>query len=261
MANRYPVPLRNLRMLVGYDGTDFQGWQTQPDFRTVQGTLETAIAAVTQEAVRLNVSGRTDAGVHARGQVLNFYSGTRHSCAILVKAVNAHLPDDVAVLDCDDVPQSFDSNRDALSKTYRYGIYDTRMHNPFLRQFAFHHRRKLDVTAMNDGARFLLGRYDFRSFETDWPNRLSSVRTITEASVRRDGELIVVTVEADGFLYNMVRAIAGTLMKVGRGEWSPDFVEAILKSRDRREAGPNAPPEGLTLFKVTYADGFADDPA
>lgn len=257
MVNRYPVPLRNIRMRVAYDGTDFLGWQSQPDLRTVQGTLEAALAIVTCEPVRLNVSGRTDAGVHALGQVMNFYSSTRHDCATLVKAVNAHLPEDVAITDCDDVPQSFDSNRDALRKTYRYGIYDTHRHNPFLRRFAYHHRRKLDTAAMDAGAKFLLGRHDFRSFETDWPNRLSSVRTILEASVAREGDLILVTVEADGFLYNMVRAIAGTLMKIGRGEWSPDFVQAIVASRDRREAGPNAPPEGLTLFQVTYADELA----
>ena len=244
--------MRNLRLLLRYDGTDFSGWQVQPGFRTVQEVLETAIAAVTQERVRANASGRTDSGVHALGQVVNFYSGTRLGCDVLTKAINAHLPPDVCVRRCDEVPQAFCANKDALRKTYRYVIYDGRPHDPFLRRYAWHHRRPLDAELMAVAARCLLGRHDFRSFETEWPNRLSSIRTVLRCDVARVGETIRLEVEADGFLYNMVRAIAGTLVQVGRGAWPADRVAEVLAARDRRLAGPTAPPHGLFLVQVIY---------
>ncbi len=245
--------MRNYRIIVRYDGTEFLGWQTQPGYRTVQETIQNAIGVITQESrVRLNASGRTDAGVHAVGQVANFYSVSKLSGPVLVKAINANLPDDVCVRLCDVVPQSFCANKDALRKMYRYVITDARMHDPFLCRFADHCRKPLDTDAMIVAAKHLLGRHDFRSFETKWPNRLSSIRTITHASVIRIGETIWVDVEATGFLYNMVRAIAGTLVKVGRHEWPPEHVARIIARQDRREAGPNAPPQGLFLMRVTY---------
>jgi tRNA pseudouridine38-40 synthase len=250
-----PFAMRNLRLVLRYDGTDFQGWQTQPGFRTVQETLETAIAAVTRgERVRANPSGRTDAGVHALGQVVNFYSATRLGCDVLARAINAHLPPDVCVRTCDEVPQAFCANKDAVRKTYRYVIYDGRPHDPFSRRYACHSRRRLDAAAMLRASQCLLGRHDFRSFETDWPNRLSSIRTITRLDVVRSGEFVRIEVEADGFLYNMVRAIAGTLMQVGRGYWPEGRVAEVLAARDRRVAGPTAPPQGLFLLRVTYPD-------
>lgn len=245
--------MRNLRMVLRYDGTDFAGWQTQPGFRTVQETLEHAIVAVTREPrVRANCSGRTDAGVHALGQVVNFYTPTKLSCGTLVKAVNAHLPPDVRVRTCDDVPESFCANKDAVRKTYRYVIYDGRMHDPFLRKYSCHSRRPLDADAMRRAGRCLVGRHDFRCFETEWPNRLTSIRTITRLAVCRVGEMIWLDVEADGFLYNMVRAIAGTLMQVGRGAWPEGRVAEVLAGMDRRLAGPTAPAQGLFLLRVTY---------
>ncbi len=249
--------MRNLRFLLRYDGTEFQGWQTQPKFRTVQETLEAAIASVTQETrVRANASGRTDAGVHALGQVVNFYSATKLPCEMLVKAVNANLPPDVCVRRCDEVPQSFCANKDAVAKTYRYVIYDGRPHDPFSRRYACHSRKALDADTMLRASRCLLGRHDFRCFETEWPNRLSSVRTILRLDVARAGEFVTLEVEADGFLYNMVRAIAGTLMQVGRGAWPEDRVAEVLAAGDRRLAGPTAPPTGLFLLRVTYPDRF-----
>ena len=247
--------MRNLRFVLRYDGTAFHGWQTQPGFRTVQETLEHAVASITQDTrIRANACGRTDAGVHALGQVVNFYSATALSCGTLVKAVNAKLPADVCVRTCDDVPEAFCANRDALRKTYRYVIYDGRMHDPFLAKYAAHSRKTLDADAMRRASRCLLGRHDFRCFETEWPNRLSSVRTITRLAVNRCGEQVWIDVEADGFLYNMVRAIAGTLMQVGRGAWPEAQVAAVLAGLDRRLAGPTAPPEGLFMLRVTYPD-------
>jgi tRNA pseudouridine38-40 synthase len=249
--------MRNLRMMLRYDGTEFQGWQTQPGYRTVQETLENAIAAVTRCRVRANASGRTDAGVHALGQVVNFYSGTRLTCGTLVKAVNANLPADVCVRLCDEVPQAFCANKDAARKTYRYVIYDGRPHDPFSRRYACHSRQPLDADRMLAASRCLVGRHDFRSFETEWPNRLSSVRTVSRLDVTRSGEFIRLEITADGFLYNMVRAIAGTLMQVGRGAWPEGRVREVLEAGDRRLAGPTAPPEGLFLLRVTYPGPLA----
>jgi tRNA pseudouridine38-40 synthase len=245
--------MRNLKLLVRYDGTDFGGWQTQPNARTVQQTLEEAIASITCEPrVRVNASGRTDAGVHALGQVANVYTATALDNPTLVKAVNAKLPADVAMLECADAAQSFDANKDAVRKMYRYVVNDTRVPDPFLRRYAWQPRRPLDAELMHAAARCLLGRHDFRSFETNWPNRLTSIRTITDIRVERHGETVRLEVEADGFLYNMVRSIVGTLYQVGRGYWPAGKVREVLEAMDRREAGPTAPPQGLFLVRVTY---------
>jgi tRNA pseudouridine38-40 synthase len=247
--------MRNLKLTIRYDGTDFFGWQTQPGKRTVQETIEKAIAEITQEErVRVNYSGRTDSGVHAVGQVANVFTASALSCETLLKAINAKLPDDVSVREVVEVPQSFDANKDAVRKMYRYVIQDGRIQDPFMRKYAWFVRQKLDVEAMSRASQCLAGRHDFRSFETEWPNRLTSVRTITHLAVNRFGEFIWIDVEADGFLYNMVRAIAGSLVQVGRGFWPEAQIEEVLKAMDRRLAGPTAPPEGLFLMRVTYQE-------
>jgi tRNA pseudouridine38-40 synthase len=245
--------MRNIKLTLAYDGTDFNGWQTQPGHRTVQETLEKAIATLTcEERIRVNASGRTDAGVHAAGQVVNFYSNTNLSSEVLVRAINAHLPDEISVLGAEDKPEAFDANRDARRKLYRYVIHDGPVPSPFLRRYACQSRHRLDVESMRRAAESLKGRHDFHSFETDWPNRMSSVRTITHLVLNRFGDWIWLDVEADGFLYNMVRAIAGTLMNVGRGYWPETHVAAILHAEDRAQAGPTAPAQGLFLMRVRF---------
>jgi tRNA pseudouridine38-40 synthase len=244
--------MRNLKLVVSYDGTDFHGWQVQPGLRTVQETLESALAALTGERLRVNASGRTDTGVHAVGQVVNFRSETKLSADVLVRAINAHLPADVVVREAADVPESFDANRDARCKLYRYVIHDGPVPDLFMRRYGYHTRYRLDATVMARAAACLRGTHDFHSFETDWPNRASSVRTITHLALNRFGDWIWLDVEADGFLYNMVRAIAGTLLNVGRGYWSESRVAEILEARDRTQAGPTAPAQGLFLMRVTY---------
>ena len=244
--------MSNFKLTVSYDGTDFSGWQTQPAHRTVQETLETAIGTLTHETIRVNASGRTDSGVHAVGQVVNFHSETRIPATSMVRAINAHLSGDVVVTACEQVHDTFDANRDAIRKLYRYVICDGATLNPFMRRYAYHCRHSLDAMSMRRAALPLIGEHDFHSFETDWPNRATSVRTILHLSVNRVGEYIWIDIEADGFLYNMVRAIAGTLINVGRGFWPESQVEAILRAEDRRQAGPTAPTEGLFLMRVTY---------
>jgi tRNA pseudouridine38-40 synthase len=246
--------VRNIALTISYDGTDFNGWQTQPGYRTVQDTLGKALSDFTGEPrVRVNASGRTDAGVHAVGQVANFYTAAPYPPPVFVKAVNARLPPDVVIREAREAEQSFDANKDAKRKLYRYVIHDGPVPGPFLRRYAYHVRRQLDAATMRRASCCLLGRHDFHSFETDWPNRLSSIRTITHLGVSRAGEYIWIDVEADGFLYNMVRSIAGTLIDVGRGHISERRVEEILNAEDRHLAGPTAPPQGLFLMRVTYA--------
>ena len=246
--------MRNLKLALSYDGTDFFGWQTQPGRRTVQETLEGAIAALTgAERVRVNASGRTDTGVHALGQVVNFHTSAAYPADVLLRAVNARLPPDVVIAEAEEVADSFDANRDARRKLYRYVLHDGAVPNLFLRRYSHHTRYKLDAAAMARAAACLRGRHDFRCFETEWPNRASSVRTITHLAVSRFGDWVWLDVEADGFLYNMVRAIAGTLINVGRGFWSEPRVAEILAAGDRSGAGPTAPASGLFLVRVTYA--------
>jgi tRNA pseudouridine38-40 synthase len=242
-----------LKLTIRYDGTDFFGWQTQPGKRTVQETVERAVAKITrEERPRLNCSGRTDSGVHAVGQVANVYTASKLPCEVLLKAINAKLPADVGVREVVEVSQSFCANKDAVRKMYRYVVQDGRLQDPFMRKYAWFVRQALDPEAMRRAGACLVGRHDFRCFETEWPNRLTSVRTVTHLGVNRFGEFIWIDVEADGFLYNMVRAIAGSLVQVGRGFWPETQIADVLHAMDRRLAGPTAPPEGLFLMRVTY---------
>jgi tRNA pseudouridine38-40 synthase len=248
--------MRNVKLTLSYDGTDFFGWQTQPERRTVQQTLEAALAELTgEERVRVNASGRTDTGVHAVGQVVNFRTAASYPPDVLLRAVNARLPADVAVTAAEDVPDSFDANRDARRKLYRYVLHDGAVPDLFLRRYCHHTRNKLDAAVMARAAAVLRGTHDFRCFETEWPNRNSSVRTVTHLAVSRFCDWLWLDVEADGFLYNMVRAIAGTLINVGRGFWPESEVKAILEAGDRTLAGPTAPAQGLFLMRVTYDGG------
>jgi tRNA pseudouridine38-40 synthase len=244
--------MRNFKLTLSYDGTDFHGWQTQPNLRTVQQVLEDGLFSLTRERVRVSASGRTDTGVHAVGQVVNFRSDTRLSPETLLRGLNAHLREDVVVKEAAIVPDAFDANRDAKRKLYRYVIHDGAVPELFLRRYCHHSRYQLDAAAMARAADCLRGTHDFRCFETEWPNRASSVRTIMHLALNRMGDWIWLDVAADGFLYNMVRAIAGTLLNVGRGYWPESEVAAILQSGDRTRAGPTAPARGLFLMRVEY---------
>jgi tRNA pseudouridine38-40 synthase len=247
--------MRNIKLILAYDGTDFHGWQRQPGLRTVQQALEEAILELTQHAPATTASGRTDAGVHALGQVVHFYTPSRHSTDVFTRGLNALLPRDLRVLEAHEMPQAFHATLDARSKRYRYVIDNAPIASPFLLRYSWHVHRPLDVEAMNRAGAALMGRHDFRSFETDWPNRTSSVRTIFDLTVTRTLEQVWLEVEADGFLYNMVRAIAGTLLLVGTGKRPESWARAVLEAENRATAGPTAPPQGLYLLSVRYGTG------
>jgi tRNA pseudouridine38-40 synthase len=243
----------NFRLTIAYDGTNFHGWQTQPGQRTVQESLESALADLAQlPRIRLNASGRTDTGVHAVGQSANFHWETKLSAQAVLRATNARLPEDVQIRACEVVPDGFDANRHARRKLYRYVLHDGDAPDLFQRRYCHHSPYRLDHAPMREACKLLLGTHDFRCFETEWPNRATSVRTITHCAVNRFGDWLWLDVEADGFLYNMVRAIAGTLINIGRGYWPVEHMRQLLESGSRPQAGPTAPARGLFLMRVTY---------
>ena len=248
--------MRTIRLTLAYDGTAYAGWQVQPERTTVQGVLEVAIEKVTGRSVRVIASGRTDAGVHAAGQVVSFQTESHLAADVLRRALNAELPRDVAVLLAADTPDDFHALRDTKGKRYRYMIHDGPVRDVFGRHYCWHYRSALDADSMARAAGALLGKHDFSSFESSGAQRETSIRTIYSISVTRgenaECHLITIEVEADGFLYNMVRAIVGTLVEVGRGAQHASWVAEVLEAADRRAAGSNAPPQGLCLMKVEY---------
>jgi tRNA pseudouridine38-40 synthase len=244
--------MRNIQLTLAYDGTAFHGWQRQPALRTVQDVLEAGLLQLTGEAVSTTAASRTDAGVHALGQSVHFLTTSTHQTDTIVRALNALLPPDLRVLDARERPQAFHATLDARSKRYRYLIDNGPIASPFQLRYSWHVRRPLDVAAMESAAAPLLGRHDFHSFETEWPNRTSSVRTILDLSITRSDAFVTIEVEADGFLYNMVRAITGSLVWVGYGRRPLRWIGEVLQAETRTEAGPTAPPQGLFLLTVRY---------
>lgn len=276
---------RTLRMTLAYDGTNYCGWQVQPNGVALQAVVEQALLDFTGERTRVVASGRTDAGVHAVGQVISFTTRSTAPCRGFLHGLPIHLPGDVVVRAVEEAPAGFNARYDAKRKWYRYVIHNNPIRVPFLRGYALWQRSRLNEQAMDAALRHIVGTHDFRCFETQWPNRSSSVRTVFHASVTRTagwnawqtpavtppdtGESIAATalavmnsspdpdflyfdIEADGFLYNMVRAIAGTLIHVGRGRWTPEDMRRILEIGDRTHAGETAPAQGLYLMQVGY---------
>jgi tRNA pseudouridine38-40 synthase len=242
------------RLVLEYDGTDFSGWQVQAGAqRTIQGCLEDALRRVTGQSLRVTGSGRTDAGVHARGQVASVALETKLDSEGLLRALNGVLPPGIAVVDAAVVPSGFDARRDARSKLYVYSIWNASHPSPLRARTHYWVPSVLDLEAMAAAARACAGRHDFRSFQATGSDVKTTVRTISRLEVRGEsrGE-ISIEVAGDGFLRHMVRNLAGTLIEVGRGRRSPDSMAAVLAARDRRRAGPTAPARGLTLVRVCY---------
>jgi tRNA pseudouridine38-40 synthase len=264
VGERRPGGGRTFRAVLEYDGTDFHGWQVQAGGRTVQGVLEEAIAAIHGSRAPVVAAGRTDAGVHAEGQVVSFRAATALAPERLAAALNARLPADVSVLSLEEAPPGFHAVRDAVSKVYRYGLLQGRESRPLLRRITWRVPQRLNLARMRRAAALLVGRHDFRSFRTNpgvGEGALGTVRTLHRLDVRRRGDLVTVEAEGDGFLYNMVRCIVGTLVDVGRGRWPPERVGEILEARDRSAAGPTAPARGLVLVSVDYGGRGTGDGA
>lgn len=257
--------MRNIRLLIAYDGTDFHGWQRQSSVPTIQACLESAIEKIAAERVTLYGSGRTDAGVHALNQVANFKIAGNIPPANFLKALNNILPSTIRVKKVEDVEESFHARYDARAKTYRYRISLAPISSPFTGRYVHHYPYPLDLKAMAAGARHLEGAHDFTSFAGsagsahERPMQPSddqgnNVRTIFASRIlwRPRTPILIYEVRGNGFLHHMVRNIVGTLLEVGRGKLAPQDVLKILKARDRARAGPTAPASGLFLVKVEY---------
>ncbi len=257
--------MRNLRLVIAYDGTDFHGWQRQPNAPTVQGCLEEALAKLTGAPVHIWGSGRTDAGVHALNQVANFKTESPIPCDNLLKALNNLLPPSVRVKQVDEAPEKFHARYDVRSKTYRYRILQAPICSPFLWRFVCHHPYPLDRGKMDEAALLIEGEHDFTSFagsegrtddgeEGAPPAPHSMVRVVFSSRFlwRPRTSMLIYEVRGSGFLHHMVRNIVGTLLEVGRGKLAPRDVMRILEARDRTGAGPTAPAQGLCLVKVEY---------
>lgn len=242
--------MRNLKLTIAYDGTNYAGWQVQK-LKTVQETIEKALEKILQEKVKLIASGRTDSGVHALGQVANFKTDSKLFPDNIQKALNSCLPKDIVVKKVEDVALEFHARYSATSKSYRYTILNRKVRSPLDRHYAAFIPYPLDIRSMQDAAVHLVGRHDFRSFQAK-AGEGNSTRTIKSLGVKKRGRFIYIDIEADGFLYNMVRNIVGTLIEVGRGKLKANGTMKILKARKRSRAGPTAPPEGLCLVRVRY---------
>lgn len=243
------------KLTLAYDGTNFSGWQAQPGRRTVQGVLREAWQSITGEEPRMTATSRTDAGVHALGQVVGIETQTHLTADSLLRALNAKLPGDVVPVAIESVPAGFHATHDAVGKRYRYLIHTGRQRPMFDRHLVWHIPQMLDEVVMSRAGQSLVGKHDFASFQSAGSPRDSTVRTITDLVVKRDGAddaRVVVEVAGDGFLYNMVRNIVGTLVEVGKGRRGEAWVAEVLAACDRRAAGQTAPPQGLMLLKVDF---------
>ena len=244
--------MRNIKLTIQYDGTDFFGWQRQRAERSVQQVIEDALSQITGEKTTLYGAGRTDAGVHAEGQVANFHTNSRHPPEVFLSALNATVERDVAVVHAEEVQESFHARKHAKRKIYRYVVWHAPVRPVIGRQYVYHLPAVLDLAAMRGGATFLVGENDFRSFACKTPSPKNCVRHMYEISIAREGPRIVFTLQGSGFLYMMARSIVGTLLHVGLGKLAALDLKRILHARDRRQAGPTAPAAGLSLVQVIY---------
>ncbi|MFW6162016.1 MAG: tRNA pseudouridine(38-40) synthase TruA [Planctomycetota bacterium] len=247
-----PLP-RNVKLTIEYDGTAYHGWQRQANTATVQQVLEDGIAEIVGHPVTLHASGRTDAGVHALGQIANFHTDSTIPAERLHHAINTVVSMDIAVLRAEDVPDGFHARYSAAGKTYRYAIVCRPVRPAVGAPYVHWLRREPDLPAMQAAAGHLVGEHDFAAFETESGGG-NTVRTVTRAEWVQEGQRLYFWVAADGFLYNMVRAMVGTLLEVGLGKRSHDDIPRLLAARDRARAGPTAPAKGLCLMRVEYRD-------
>ena len=246
--------MRNIALKLMYNGTAYHGWQVQKNAVTVCGTLEKALGEITGERVHLTGCGRTDAGVHAEYYVANFRTESRIPLDRLPFAINTHTPEDIAVREALEVEEGFNAIGSCLKKEYTYRIYNSRFKNPFYVNRVYFYPKRLDEEFLNRAAHMCVGTHDFRAVRSVGTETKTTVRTIYWCDVTRNGDLLELKVCANGFLYNMVRAITGTVLYAAEGKFLPEDIPAILESGDRTLAGPTVPPGGLYLTRLWYED-------
>ncbi len=244
--------MKNIALTLMYDGSNYFGYQRQSGFVTIQQVIEDALSKITKEKITVSGCGRTDSGVHALNYVLSFKTNSSMPTEKYPVALNSILPEDISVIGAKDVPDSFDGRFSVKRKTYIYKIHNSEIPNPFLKKYSCHYKYKLDIEKMRESAKHIIGEHDFRCFMASGAQVKTTVRTVYDLTLTQDGDDIEISITSNGFLYNMVRIIAGTLMYVGGGKLNPSDVEKIVSSGDRRLAGITAPPQGLYLKSVEY---------
>lgn len=243
--------MRNIKITIQYNGKNYCGWQEQPDSLGIQGNIEYAIKEITGEKVKINGSGRTDAGVHAIGQVANFKIDSKIPVNKIPDALNSKLPKDISVIDAEEVDEDFHARYSANGKIYRYLVYNSRYRNPILKDISYQVKHDLDFEKMKKEAESLLGTHDFCGFMSSGSSVKDTIRTISSVKIEKKENLIIFEFEGNGFLYNMVRILSGTLIDIGRGKIT-ESMEEIIKSKNRSNAGHTAPAHALFLKKVFY---------
>ena len=244
--------MRNIKLTIEYDGKCYNGWQKQPDKLNIQGEIEKAIYNITKEKVELIGSGRTDAGVHALGQVANFKTNSNIPIEKIPLAINSQLKSSIIIKSAEEVDERFHSRYNAKHKTYRYIINNSKTGTALYRNLQYCFPIKLDVEKMKEASKFFEGEHGFKAFKSSGTSAKNSVRTIYKAVVKEEGENIIIELTGNGFLYNMVRIISGTLLDVGLGKINPSEIPDIINSKDRQRAGKTLPAHGLYLVEVLY---------
>ena len=245
--------MKNIKLVIEYDGKDYNGWQKQPNKLNIQGEIERAIKEITgEEKIDLIASGRTDAGVHAFGQIANFKTNTKIPVEKLPIAINSKLKKSVVIKSAEKVDERFHSRYNCKEKTYRYVINNSTQGSAIYRNLEYHFPIKLNVEKMQEAIKYFEGEHDFKAFKSSGTSGKNSVRTIYKAEIKQDGEHINIELTGNGFLYNMVRIIAGTLVDVGTGKIKPEDIPDIINSGDRTKAGKTLPAHGLFLVEVKY---------
>lgn len=244
--------MRNIRLTIEYDGKDYNGWQKQPNKLNIQGEIERAIFNIMHEEVDLIGSGRTDAGVHSLGQVANFKTNSNFPIEKMPIALNSQLKNSIVIKKAEEVDERFHSRYNAKNKTYRYIINNSKTGTAIYRNLEYCYPFELDVEKMQEAAKYFEGEHDFKAFKSSGTSGKNSVRTIYKAEVKKDGERIIIELTGNGFLYNMVRIISGTLLDVGLGKIKPEEISKIIESKNRQNAGKTLPAHGLYLVCVEY---------
>ncbi len=245
--------MRNIKLIIQYDGTKYKGWQRLKNTdNTIQEKIEKTLSMIVNEDIKIIGSGRTDAGVHAFGQVANFNTSSKINVEELHNYLNTYLPQDIVVLKAKEVDERFHSRYNAVSKTYLYKIWNNKNSNPFLRKYSEHIIDRLDVKTMKEASSLLIGEHDFTSFCTTKSKKKSKERKIYSIDIKRNDKIIEIKVIGNGFLHNMVRIIVGTLLEVGKGNIKPEYVKEILNKKNRSFAGPTVSAKGLYLVEVEY---------
>lgn len=244
--------MRNIKLTIEYDGSRYHGWQSQPNVITIQEEIEKALKKITKEDITIFGSGRTDKGVHALGQVANFITNSKIEASKFMLALNSLLPKDIVIINSEEVQKEFHSRFSAIRKQYEYRIYNSKIRSPINRNFSYHVYYNLDLEKIIEASKYFEITSDFSAFMASNSTVKDTIRTIYKLTIRKENNFLIVNITGNGFLYNMVRIIVGTLIDTGRGKIAVEDIPKIIKTADRKKAGHTAPPQGLYLKEVYY---------